>query len=647
MNTDDARASGVDPERRLRRRDLLRLALAGASAATVASILAACGASATPTAAPAAPTAAPTTAPTSAPTATTAPTAAPSGQATSAPAATAAPTATTAAAQPTSAPAASPAGSPAAAGQYAYPSGGKYSTLEPVGKQGGHLTEVSFADAKTLNPMLSTDSASGTLIAMMFNPLVDVNPDTGNPFPDLATDVPTQQNGGISADGLTYTFKLRPDVKWSDGTPFTSKDVVFTYTALANKDLGSPRTSDVTERIASVTAQDDATVVFKLKKIVAPFLTDNMYRIVPEHILGSVPIAQVKSHGFSTGDPKLTIGTGPFMFKEWVKDDHTTLVKNPNYFRGAPALDQYIYKIVKDANVATAQLKTGEADYSSIAASQFQEMSAQANVQALAYDTYGFTFYSYQLDPAKTTIFQDKAVRQALAYALDRDSMVKAIEFGLAKVAVGTEPVLSWAYAPDQITDKYPYDLNKANQLLDQAGWAKGSDGIRAKDGKKLSFTLWTNAGNTAREQYITVMQQMWKAIGVDASPKTEEWNAYLTRITETHDFEIFLVGFGWGVDPDQSTMWKTEDYKGGFNMNKYSNPQVDQLCDEGLATLDQAKRKQIYVQMQNLIMDDLPNFILDFPQSTVGVNKRVHNLNPNAINVRWNSYAWWVADGK
>jgi peptide/nickel transport system substrate-binding protein len=225
--------------------------------------------------------------------------------------------------------------------------------------------------------------------------------------------------------------------------------------------------------------------------------------------------------------------------------------------------------------------------------------------------------------------------------------MVKAIEFSLGKVAVGTEPVLSWAYAPDQITNKYPYDLNKANQLLDQAGWAKGPDGIRAKDGKKLSFTLWTNAGNTVREQYITVMQQMWKAIGVDATPKTEEWNAYLTRITETHDFEIFLVGFGWGVDPDQSTMWTTEGYTGGFNENKYSNPQVDQLCEQGLTTLDQDKRKQIYVQMQNILMDDLPSFILDFPQTTAAVNKRVHNLFPNAINIRWNAHLWWVADGK
>ncbi|HEX5506738.1 MAG TPA: ABC transporter substrate-binding protein [Thermomicrobiales bacterium] len=629
----------------LSRRHFLRLVMAGASAASIASILAACGATATNT-----PAAAATTAPTAA-AATTAPTTAAATTAPTKPVAGAAgATPTTAAATtPTTAAAASPsaAASPAAA-DYPYPSGGKYSTLEPVGKQGGHVSEITFADAKTVNPMLSTDTSSGAVIAYQFNSLIDVNPDTGgSPFPDLATEVPTRANGGISADGKTYTVKLRTDVKWSDGEAFTSKDVVFTYTVMAKKELGSPRTAEINERIDAVTASDDHTVVFKLKKVVAPFLTDNMYQIVPEHILKDVDVAKIKQDPFSTGDPKRTVGTGPFIFKEWVKDDHMTLVKNPNYFRGAPALDQVVYKVVKDANVVSAQLKTGEADFGGITKSEFQGMTKEPNLNVLKYDSFSFTFYSYQLDPAKTTLFQQKEVRQALAYALDRDAMVKAILFGLGEVAVGTMPKPSWAYAPDQIKDKYPYDLNKANQLLDQAGWAKGPDGIRAKDGKKLSFTLWTNAGNKEREQDVTVMQQQWKAIGVDATPKTEEWNAYLDRITGTHDFEIFLVGFSWGTDPDQTTMWATSAQEGGFNMNKYSNKEVDKLLEEGLSELDQAKRKQIYVQMQNIIEEDIPNNILFFPQTTVAVNKRVHNLNPNAINIRWNANTWWVADGK
>ncbi|HET8627766.1 MAG TPA: ABC transporter substrate-binding protein [Thermomicrobiales bacterium] len=633
-------------ERRgLPRRDFLRLAFAGASAATIATILAACGgASPTATSAPAA-TAAPTTA-----AATTAPTAA-GAAATTAPtaAATKAPTAAAGGAASPSAAAASPsaAGSPAAASQYPYPGGGKYSTLEPVGKQGGHVTEVVATDAKTNNPMISTDVPSNDRISLQFNALLSINPDNALPYADLATDVPTKENGGISADGLTYTFHLRKDVKWHDGQPFTAKDVVFTYTTMTKKELNSPRTSELNDRMESVTAPDDYTVVFKLKKVVAPFLTSNMYRIVPEHILSSVPVAQIQQHAFSTGDPKASIGTGPFKFKEWIKDDHATFEKNPDFFRGAPALDQYIFKVVKDQNVVVAQLKTGEGDYGGITPSLWDEMSKQPNVNVVKYDTFGFTFYSYQLDPAKTTLFQDKAVRQALAYGVDRASMVKAIYFNLATVAVGTMPVLSWAYAPDQITDKYPFDINKANQLLDQAGWTKGPDGIRVKDGKRFSFNLWTGTISQAFVQDVTAMQQMWRGIGVEATPKTEDWSAFLTRLTETHDFDIFLVGFSWGVDPDQTTMWSTDASTGGFNMNKYSNKHVDELLAQGLSELDQNKRKQIYVEMQNIIEDELPNFVLFFTQGTAAVNKRVHNMFPNAVNIRWNVHNWWVADGK
>ncbi len=629
-------------ERRgLNRRHFLRLLLAGASTATIAGVLAACG-DATPTAGVGTTGGAATGMTTTTAAGTT------SAAGTTAASTTAAAAAATATSGPgagairVGSPSASPIGSPVA-GQVDYPGAGKFSTLEPVGKPGGLIIEVSFADGKTTNPMLSSDSASASYIAMMFTPVIGVNPDTGLPFANLATKVPTRENGLVSPDGLTYTFPLRNDVKWHDGRPFTAADVKFTYETMMNKALGSPRTSELVDRIESVTTPDDYTAVFKLKKVVAPFLVDNMvYGVVPKHILEKVSVNDIKTHPFSTGSPQ-TIGTGPFKFKEWVKDDHFTVVRFDDYFRGKPALDEYVFKVVRDANVVVAQLKTGEADYGSVTESFYAELNQQPNLNLLKYDTYSFTYYAYQLDPTKTTLFQDKKVRQALAYGLDRQAMIKSIRFGIGEVATGTEPVLSWAYAPDKMNTTYSYNPQKAQQLLEEAGWTKGPDGIRTKDGRRLAFTLWTNAGNKVREQYVTVMQQFWKNIGVEATPKTEEWNAILTRITETHDFDMFLIGFGWGVDPDQSTMWQTDAYEGGFNMNKYSNERVDRILAEALSTLDQEKRKQLYIEMQNIIMDELPSFIMDFPQALVGVNKRIHNLKPNAINTRWNAHTWWV----
>ena len=628
----------------LSRRDFVRLTGAGISAATLTALLAACGAADTPTVAPVASTApstAASVAPSVAPSA--APTAATGGAATAAPSATSGGVATRAAT--------ASGGTTPAVGASGQPSGGKYSTLEPVGKKGGTFVETIIADAKTNNSMISTDVPSNDRISIQFSPLLALNPDTALPFPVLATDVPTRENGGISQDGLTYTLKLRKDVKWHDGQPFTSKDVIFTYQTLAKKELGSPRTAEITDRVESVTATDDYTVAFKLKKVVAPFLVSNLsgtnYAIVPEHILGAVPVDQIKQHPFSTGDAKASIGTGPFKFKEWTKDDHATFVKNPAYFGGEPALDQYIFKVVKDQDVVVANLKTGEGDYGAITPGLVEDVSKVASLTVAKFDQYNFTFYAHQLDAAKTTIFQQKEVRQALAYALDREAMVQAIYNGYAVIGQGTMPTLSFAYAPDQITTKYTYDSKKAEQLLDAAGWAKGADGIRAKDGKKLQFTLWTGNISKVFQQLITVMQQQWKAIGVDATPKVEEWNAFLSRITETHDFEMFLVGFTWGVDPDQTTMWASQSYTGGFNMGKYANTQVDQFLAQGLSELDTAKRKALYIQMQNTLMDELPNVVLAFPQGLAAVNKRVKNFYPNAVNIRWNIEKVWVTDGK
>ncbi len=610
----------------LSRRDLLRLLVAGAGTATIASIVAACGG----------------TPPTPTPLATAT---AISGQATTVP------TATGRAASPASGPAVagspvragSPAASPVAAAA-GYPAGGKYSTLEAIGRRGGHITEVGFAEANTFNPIMSTDQASGPRIAMIFNSLLGVNPDSGLPFPDLAVDVPTKQNGGISADGLTYTFKLRQGIKWHDGQPLTARDIAFTYETVTKKDLGSGRTGEASARIDSVATPDASTVVIKLKKVIANFLTLNMYGIVPEHILKDVPVDRIKSHPFSVGDPKATIGTGPFKFQEFVRDDHLTLVKNREYFRGEPALDEYIFKVVKDSNVVVTQLKSGEADYGAITETFYDELGRLPNLRVDAYDLFSFDLILFQLDPAKTTLFQDKRVRQGLAYALDREGMVKAIRFGRGQVAHGTMPPPSWAYAPDRITIKYTYDPRKAEQLLDEAGWTKGADGVRARGGQQMRFDLWLQAGRKDHEQFATAMQQQWKQIGVEANLKAEERTSFLTRIIETHDLDMSLNNFSYTVDPDQSTAWKTNAY---VNVGRYSNPRVDALLDQALSELDQDKRKELYLEMQNILADELPALLLDFPQGLQVVNKRVHNLRPNAVSVRWNPQTWWVDDGR
>jgi peptide/nickel transport system substrate-binding protein len=513
-----------------------------------------------------------------------------------------------------------------------------YDDYESPQNQGGQITEGAFADAQTLNAVLTSDTASSRVIFMMTEPVIINHPVTTEPEQRLA------ESWDITDDGLQYTFNLREDVTWHDGEGLDAHDVVFTYELHMHEDTGSPRRSELTTRIESIETPDDYTVQFNLSRAASPFLQQNMvYGIVPQHVLEDVEPSEVASHPFSTGEAGTTIGCGAFQFVEWVSGDYVMLEKNPDYYGGEPNIDRWIRRIVPDQTVLAQQISTGEVDYGTVQESDYESMEAQENIEVTLVDSFGFTFYAYQLDEERTTLFQEKEVRQALLYGLDREGLVRAIRFGIGEVAIGTMPVPSWAYDPDSIDRHYDYDPDRAREMLDEAGWEEGSDGVREKDGQRLAFEIYTNAGNEIREQYVAVMQEQWREIGVECIPQTEEWNAFLDRITSTRDFEMFLVGFSWGVDPHQESMWHTDAATGGFNMNEYSNPEVDDLLAQGLETTDQDERREIYTEMQNIILEDVPSVILDFPQGIYGVNQRCHNIFPNDVYFTVNAHEWWV----
>ena len=506
-------------------------------------------------------------------------------------------------------------------------------------KKGGHLTEAQNTDIRVLNPIVSTDTSSNTVINMMFEGLVYVDPDTLDAAPSLAT------KWEVGPDGKTYTFTLKQGVKWHDGQPFTADDVKFSYDLYMDPKTGTPRAGTLNEHIASVAVKDPQTVVFTLKDVIAPFLvTDVGYGIVPKHVLENVKHEDIPTNDFTSAKP---IGTGPFKFKEWIRGDHVIVVANPDYHRGAPALDQFVYKVVKDNTVLYQQLKTGEVDYGVISPDFYEDAKKQTNFDAVTYDNFSFTYIAFNLDANRTPLFQDVKVRQALCYALDRQSIVDKIRGGLSTVGVGTEPLRSWAYAPDKITTKYDYNPKKAAQLLDDAGWKPGSDGIRAKDGKRLSFVLYAQTGDKILEGYTSVFQENWKDIGVEMKPQLEEFSNLVTRIAKNFDFDVFLIGFSQGVDPDQQTFYDSRQHGSGFNRFSYNNKQVDTLFDQAVHTLDREKRKQLYIDIQNIIVSEAPTLVTDFPKSIVGVNKRVKNRIANTVGTSYNAYQWYVTDGK
>ncbi|MCO5177293.1 MAG: ABC transporter substrate-binding protein [Thermomicrobiales bacterium] len=513
--------------------------------------------------------------------------------------------------------------------------------IEEPGQTGGTLIQADSLDIRTLNPILQNDVPSGNVISLILESMIETNPDSLEPTGNLAV------SWEVNEDASEWTFYLRDGVTWHDGEPFTGQDVKMTYDLFMNPDSGSNQTSTLTSKIDTVELIDDFTVHFKLKLPVVDFPIDSgSFRILANHVWGDIEPSQVQQDPGSTGnDPSRVVGTGPFKFKEWITSDHVTLERNDDYWDGAPALDEFIYKIVPDTASAIQQLKTGEVDvYVGVEGSQVADFE-NTDVNIEVYPQLSFTFYGTNMDESITTKFVDAKVRQALMYALDRQAIVDNIYFGYGEVAIGTLPTASWAANPEGIEPdlRYDYDPDKANALLDEAGWMAGSDGVREKDGQRMSFDMYGISGNNIAVQSLQAMQEYWKAVGVEMTPQPEPFQQLVSRITETFDFEIFLVGFSWDATPDQSAMWACDSYKAGFNMVKYCNPEVDDLLKQAAAEPDKQKRIELYTEFQNKLLVDIPMGVTVFSQGITGVNKRVHNFFPSQQNTRFNAETWWV----
>jgi peptide/nickel transport system substrate-binding protein len=492
-------------------------------------------------------------------------------------------------------------------------------------KQGGQVVEGSASDVSQLNPVLvkATDTTSSTVSGLLYDGLLGSKAN-GDLYPRLAKEMPN-----ASADGTTYTFALRENVKFSDGSQITADDVKFTYDLIFDPqyvDVNSPLRAELAPNLQSITAPDPKTIIFKTKQAYAPFLAwHGQYGVLPRAVWGKLSPQQI-----NTTDLNLmpTVTSGAFKPAKYDKGVQYVVAANERHWQGRPNIDRWVFKVVPGTALAD-QLKTGEVDCGRIDASQLADVQAIPEVGIATFLEPIFNFYAYQLDPAKpaSKLFSDKAVRQALLLALNRPSMADAIYYKQAVVATSSVPQVSWAYNKEA-KPQYRFDKAKAESMLDSAGWTKGPDGIRAKGGTKLRFNVVTNAGNKPRELLVVEMQQRWKDIGVEASPQLVSYTELLSQIEDTRTFDVFLVGYRCGQDPDQSQLWSSgAAIPGGLNGMQYKNPQLDKILSDAAATLDQKRRKELYFQVQDILNEEVPGGILVFNKGVWGIRKRMHGI--------------------
>lgn len=353
--------------------------------------------------------------------------------------------------------------------------------------------------------------------------------------------------------------------------------------------------------------------------------------------------------GKTRQDPTQVIGSGPFKFVEWVLGDHVTVTRNDQYWDAehTPVIDDFVFRVVADATSALQSVATGESDITGVDPTQaaaFRESNPELIIEE--YDTFGFTYYEFNLDPAKDLPFIDVRVRQALMYALDRDLIVETMYQGLATRADGTQPTLSIAYAPDRINTIYTYQPEKAEQLLTEAGWVDSDgDGIRDKDGERLSFEFFYSEGSALLEQLIPYIQQAWREVGVEMIPVAQPFPVLVDN-QENGTFEATLIGFSWDPSGNQGIMYRCDAVPmAGVNDMHYCNERYDELDALQLRELDPAKRIDLLIEQTNIVNDEQANSVLVFEKAVIAWQPRIHNFFPNGYSAYWSIPFVWVEE--
>ncbi|HEY5674554.1 MAG TPA: peptide-binding protein [Malonomonas sp.] len=494
---------------------------------------------------------------------------------------------------------------------------------------GDTFIEASIGDASTLLPVLASDSASSGISGLVYNGLLRYDK-------DLQIEGELAESWEVSADNLTITFHLRKGVTWHDGAPFTAADVLFNYQLYTDPNTPTAYAESF-KQVTKAEVLDPHTFRVIYDKPYAPALMSWAMPVHPRHLLEGQDV---------TRSPlaRNPVGTGPYRFKEWLGGEKIVLESNADYFEGQPYIKRMVLRVIPDTSTQFLELQTGSLDYMGLSPLQFDRQTETPAFRRLyskyRYLNFGYTYLGYNLN---RPLFQDKQLRHALAFAINKQELVDGVLLGYGVAATGPYKPDTWVYNPQ--VARYAYNPEKSRQLLQQAGWIDtDGDGIREKDGKPLAFTIVTNQGNDLRAKTGEIIQRRFREVGVDVQLRIIEWATFLKEFINPGNFDATILGWTGGPEPDQYNIWHSS--KTGprqLNFIGFKNAEVDQLLEDGRRIFDQQQRKIYYDRFQEILAEEQPYTFLYIPEALPAVSKRFRGVEPAPAGIRYNFNQWFV----
>jgi peptide/nickel transport system substrate-binding protein len=507
----------------------------------------------------------------------------------------------------------------------------------------GVLRMAGSTQPDNLNPLLGTQVID-TDLSLFWGAYLFLLDDQMNMRPELATKMPTVENGGISKDGLRIEYHLRSGVRWQDGAPFTADDIVYSWHQVMNprNDAGSRQGYDLIRKIVEPNKQ---TVVVYLRQKWAPFvstffaMSSTTYCIMPKHLLSKYP--DLNNVPFN----RLPVGTGPFRvvsnFNSKIK-----MVANPTYWRGAPKLKEIDFDVVPSDQAILDMVKAHSVDFYVNAAQALEpQLHGIRGATVYLYPFTRFTDIGFNMSRPQ---LRDVRVRQALAYATDRDQLITHITHGVNLPADGDQPPFFWAH--NDKVKKYPYSPRMANQLFEEAGWHLGSDGLRHRNGNTLRLLMVGFSGSSTTAEAEQWIKAEWREVGVALTIQNfSSDKLYASEadggIEQLGHFDVAFEEWANGPDPDESQLFLCNlRPPAGWNIYHYCNPALDAAENSALSNYAQEKRKADYARVQRILATDLPIYVIWFQQRQDVVNIDLKNYKPaQAVSPFWNSWQWEI----
>mgnify|MGYP006074647607 FL=1 len=500
-----------------------------------------------------------------------------------------------------------------------------------ISSSGGTLVNAMAGEPSNLIAMVAGDSASSAIAGNIFNSLIKYDENL-NYAPDLA------ESWKISNNQKTITFKLKKNLKWSDGSPLTSEDVLFTWKLITNPTTRTPYGSDY-QLVKEASTPDKLTFKVTYASSYAPALdTWATLHILPKHILKDEDINQT----FFSRNPT---GSSYYKLDDWISGQQVVLKASNNSISGPPSIKKLISRIIPDTSSQFLELTADNIDLMNINPIQYQRVfparkDLQQKIALYKELGNGYTYLGFNLKKAP---FNDVRVRQALNYAIDKDEVIKGVLLGLGEsISSPYKPGTRWN---NPNLNPYPYKPQKALKLLSEAGFVKNNDGLLVKNGKPLKFEIITNQ-NKQREMTAVLIQRRLQEIGVEVSIRVIEWASFVNRFIKTGDFDVVVLGWGLSLDPDQFNIWhSSQQGPGQFNFLGYENKEVDKLLELGRKELNPLKREKIYHKFSKYLLEDSPIVYLYAGYGLSAVHKRVKGIKKPAppAGIYHNNYNWFI----